>query len=184
MRKFLGLIGYIAVFGAMAYYGSSLKRGQEAERIIREVKLEQRVPSLAVIPVDMLDAMVIPAAVHFRAKARQATGDWTALESKNWLLLNGSNVEGLCHALQPYVSGLGRLVAGTSLDALNLYMSAVKGRTVNVGVYIPRYTGKPLDLNACMGYSFDEQTGTLKVGTRTVALLASDQAGMWDVEQP
>lgn len=60
---------------------------------------------------------------------------------------------------------------------MDIALSALEGKHVNVGVYVPRWTKSPR-LGKCLGYRFDAEQGLLMVGSRRVAFMAPEQPGM------
>lgn len=141
--------------------GTALKKGKLAALVVPYEEVQ----------VDFAGAKVLTEVT----RGKSASRFWTALETKNWLLINGKHAGWLC---APLLQTFGERNPSPAFairpETMEMLASAFDSRVSTQRVFIPRFTEKPSDglLRKCPGFTFDEVSKTLKVGSRTVALLA------------
>lgn len=112
-------------------------------------------------------------------KLPTTTTYWVAAETQDWLLLNGVRGTQTCDVLADF----GQVNAPSeamSLQSLFMIAAGFKGRPVELQVVVPRFKQRPSNLDRCVGFTYDQPTGQLKVGGKFVAYLHPAQPRLKD----
>lgn len=173
----VGLLAFVLVVGGLAAGGEAARNSNERRDAVQQGLLaESTATQQTTAEVDFTGARALGAISSTAGKNPQLYRLWTALETRNWMLLNGQAGASTCPAaLNYYVRQLPRMELSPA--ALDIALSALDGKTAVVGMYVPRFTHEP-DLKGCLGYRYDVENQVLKVGKRTVTFLAPEQPGM------
>jgi len=100
---------------------------------------------------------------------------WVTAQTEDWALLNGPRGTALCQSVLGNFAEVNAHSEAMSTASLQLIASGFKDKTIELQVHIPRFRTAPFGLDKCVGFSFDESTGTLMVGDKHVAYLDAEQ---------
>lgn len=172
-------LGLLAVtFVGLAAWGEAAKETNRARAAQQQGLQEAAVskPELSTVQADFTGARALGSVESTSGRNPQLYRLWTALETKDYMFLNGQYGAATCaRALDYYASKLPAV--NFSPAAMDVALSALEGKKAVVGAYIPRFSHEP-DLRNCLGYHYDAEQKVLKVGARTVAFIGPDQPGL------
>lgn len=180
IRSYFGyVVFFLGLFGFIAWGEFSKEKVQEREALhwaglaALEVKQE-------VVQVNMTGVRLLGAVDSTGGRSPSIYRVWTALQAQDWLLLNGGQDNKLCRHVLGEFAKRNKLEEGSPIgpEALDVALTAMEGKVVPIGVYVPRFSAKPNGLEQCLGFAYEDSSRTLSVAGRTVALLADEQPGL------
>lgn len=172
-------IGFLICLGlaALGIWGEAARLSNEQRHVAQDVHLKEQVVEATAIQVDMTDAKLLGGVGMTTGKYPTPYRFWTGIEAKGWMLLNGDTGAATCREALEYFAKANKPYAEFNASALDLLLSSLNGKTVTIAAFVPTYTQAPAGLENCLGYSFDAETGRLKVGSRFVAIMSGYQPG-------
>ena len=109
----------------------------------------------------------------FRGTSHTYTIDyWVHFTTKDWVILNGTHGARSCPGLFDDFVETNQLRSGMAPERLDALLLSEEGKDADVDVKVPRFSQAP-DLSRCVGYTYDAESMTLKLGSHSVAFLAT-----------
>lgn len=100
---------------------------------------------------------------------------WVMAETEDWLLLNGPRGTATCQGVLGTFGYVNAPEEAQSLASMRMLVAGYKGKPLELQVVVPRFKEKPANLDDCLGFQFDAESGRLKVGDKYLAYLHPQQ---------
>lgn len=173
----LKIVVVLLAIGLFSFFGKSAEESNsEHDAVFKHHLVSLRAPAE---PLTTLLSEGGPVRTRYRTtgKAPATIEQWPALETHDWVLLNGVTGAASCPVLTQFANINAPKVA---LTAEQLDIVAIAGRTkpVTLWAHVPRFTQRPAGLSACLGYEYDSARGLVTIGGKPVAIMANSQPGL------